>query len=83
MGSLNPVIGLPHIVKNDQVKFAFDYIQAVNLFAGQMCTKPGVLFLLDSNESFSRHIKEAVKSQEVFPMLIKAFMKITNQAFNQ
>ncbi len=72
MGSLNPVIALPHIVKNDQVKFAFDYIQAVNLFAGQMCTKPGVLFLLDSNESFSRHIKEAVKLQEVFPMLNKS-----------
>jgi NADP-dependent aldehyde dehydrogenase len=69
MGSLNPVIGLPHRVNNDEVKFAFDYIKAVNLFAGQMCTKPGVLFVLDSNKSFSRHIKEAVKSQEVFAML--------------
>lgn len=72
MGSLNPVIGLPHIVKNDQVKFAFDYIGAVNLFAGQMCTKPGVLFLLDSNESFLRHLREAVKSQQIFSMLNKS-----------
>lgn len=71
MGSLNPVICLPHRVKNNEKQFAFEYIQAVNLFAGQMCTKPGVLFLLNSNESFLRHIQEAVQLQDIIPMLNK------------
>ena len=45
-----------------------------------MCTKPGVFFYLIQMNHFLRHIKEAVKSQEVFPMLNQSVYKITNQA---
>lgn len=71
MGSLNPVIFLPKIVSHDAAKLALGYVQAVNLFAGQMCTKPGALFLLKSknNPPLLRFIEEVVSQQEILPML--------------
>lgn len=71
MGSLNPVFFLPKIVSRDAAKLAFGYVQAVNLFAGQMCTKPGALFLLKSknNPPLLRFIEEVVSQQEILPML--------------
>ena len=71
MGSLNPVIFLPKIVSRDAAKLAYGYVQAVNLFAGQMCTKPGALFLLKSknNPTLLRLIEEVVSQQEILPML--------------
>ena len=71
MGSLNPVIALPHKVEQHPKQLASDYIQAVTLFAGQMCTKPGALFIIDSNctTPFLNQIKENVKRQEILPML--------------
>ena len=71
MGSLNPVIALPQKVENETAKLALDYVQAVNLFAGQMCTKPGALFILQSSNhsSFLQCIKNTVNQQEILPML--------------
>ena len=71
MGSLNPVIALPHKVEQHPEQLASDYIQAVTLFAGQMCTKPGALFIIDSNcnTPFLNQIKENVERQEILPML--------------
>ena len=73
MGSLNPVVFLPKIVSQKAAKLALGYIQAVNLFAGQMCTKPGALFILNSekDDTLIQLIEEAVQVQEVLPMLNK------------
>ena len=71
MGSLNPVIALPNKIEQDLATLAQNYIQAVNLFAGQMCTKPGAFFILKSpdHSSLRQFIKEAVKQQKILPML--------------
>lgn len=71
MGSINPIIALPGKISNDHNKLAFEYVQAVNLFSGQMCTKPGVFFLLKSkkNGAFIQAIKETVANQQALPML--------------
>jgi alpha-ketoglutaric semialdehyde dehydrogenase len=47
MGSLNPVFILPGSMRERSEKIAEGYVGAVNLFAGQMCTKPGALVLID------------------------------------
>jgi alpha-ketoglutaric semialdehyde dehydrogenase len=47
MGSLNPVFILPGSLRERSEKIAEGYVGAVNLFAGQMCTKPGALVLID------------------------------------
>ncbi|MBT3666707.1 MAG: aldehyde dehydrogenase family protein [Opitutae bacterium] len=81
MGSLNPVIALPTKIFQNHQKLAFEYVQSVNLFAGQMCTKPGVLFLLKSskNESFISAVREAVSQQNALPMLNEdVFMNYEN-----
>jgi NADP-dependent aldehyde dehydrogenase len=71
MGSINPIIVLPGKIFENHHKLANDYIQAVTLFSGQMCTKPGVVFLLKSkkNGPFIKDLQEAVINQKVLPML--------------
>lgn len=71
MGSLNPVFALPHAVESGGRELAKDYVQAVNLFAGQMCTKPGALFILQSSitEDFLKALHEAIQGQATLRML--------------
>ncbi len=71
MGSLNPVFALPFALKEKGEKLIGSYIDAVNLFCGQMCTKPGALIILE--ESFDQKFKESlqayVSGKETLPML--------------
>ena len=73
MGSLNPVIALPHKVEQaPRTRLPRNYIQAVTLFAGQMCTKPGALFIIDSNCTtpfLQSNQGSGRSSQEILPML--------------
>lgn len=71
MGSINPIVALPGKISENHNKLAVDYVQAVNLFSGQMCTKPGVIFLLKSkkNSAFIKDLQEAVVKQKILPML--------------
>lgn len=71
MGSLNPVFALPYLIGSNSKKFAQDFVQAVNLFAGQMCTKPGALFILKSSltKDFSHALRTAIEKQTTLPML--------------
>ena len=71
MGSLNPVFALPHAVESGGRELAKNYIQAVNLFAGQMCTKPGALFILQSSitEDFLQALHQAIQGQATLRML--------------
>ena len=73
MGSLNPVFALPSALANSSDHFAKGFIAAVNLFAGQMCTKPGALIILD--ESFHTDLRKdlisAIARHECLPLLNK------------
>jgi len=71
MGSLNPVIILPHALKHSGIELARGYIAAVNLFAGQMCTKPGMLIVMEGEgvNQFRDEIKTAVNDIEPSNML--------------
>ena len=71
MGSLNPVFGLPCALKFNFRNIAKDFVLAINLFAGQMCTKPGALFVLKSSlkSDFLDILTEEIKKQKVLPML--------------
>ena len=73
MGSLNPVFALPSALANNEDHFTKGFIAAVNLFAGQMCTKPGALIILD--ESFNTDLRKdlisAIASHECLPLLNK------------
>ena len=73
MGSLNPVFILPEALRERSEEIARGYVEAVNLFAGQMCTKPGALVLIDgpSFDTFLKTAAEATRSQPPVAMLNK------------
>ena len=73
MGSLNPVFALPSTLSDNSYNFAQGYIDAVNLFAGQMCTKPGALIILAESftEIFRKNLISAISSHQCLPMLNK------------
>ncbi len=71
MGSLNPLFILPGILRANTPKLADDFLRAVNLFAGQMCTKPGAIFVLETSmsEEFIGSLQTATSQEVVLPML--------------
>ena len=71
MGSLNPVFGLPFALKEKGNKLISAYVDAVNLYAGQMCTKPGALIILEESfdEIFEQSLLDSVLKNESLPML--------------
>ncbi|MEC7802898.1 MAG: aldehyde dehydrogenase (NADP(+)) [Verrucomicrobiota bacterium] len=73
MGSLNPVFALPSALSDNSDSFAKGFINAINLFAGQMCTKPGALIILAEsfNENFRKNLISAISSNECLPLLNK------------
>jgi len=74
MGSLNPVFVLPRALEQKSQELADGFIAAVNLFAGQMCTKPAILVLIEGPQldSFIQHICDAVDRLENTSMLNQA-----------
>ena len=73
MGSLNPLFILPGAFRERSDEIAAGYVDAVNLFAGQMCTKPGTLVLIDGPgvDTFLSTAEEATRAQPPIAMLNK------------
>jgi 2,5-dioxopentanoate dehydrogenase len=73
MGSLNPVFILPGAIRERSEEIARGYVEAINLFAGQMCTKPGALVLIDGPgvDTFLSTVEEATRAQPPIAMLNK------------
>ena len=71
MGSLNPIFVSPQAMRERGDELLCSYIDAVNLFAGQMCTKPGALVML--KESFRQinleSFRDYIRQQQSLPML--------------
>jgi NADP-dependent aldehyde dehydrogenase len=71
MGSLNPVCFLPKGLAQDITGWATRFAQSVTQNAGQFCTKPGLLILLDDAQSqlFLEKLRTAFDTLEPIPML--------------
>lgn len=71
MSSINPVFVLPQALENNSEELAQAFIASVNINVGQMCTCPGLLFVIKSPavETFLTAAAEAVKSSAPAPML--------------
>ena len=71
MGSLNPVFALPSALRENGEKLIGSYIDAVNLFCGQMCTKPGAFIMLEESfdQKFRETLRNHVSGQATLPML--------------
>jgi 2,5-dioxopentanoate dehydrogenase len=51
MGSINPVVLLPDAIKQGSETLAENLVNSVTLGSGQFCTKPGLIFVVDSDDS--------------------------------
>lgn len=60
MSSINPVLILPGKLENDLVKTASQLTASITLGAGQFCTNPGLLFVINNQatEEFSEVLSE-------------------------
>jgi NADP-dependent aldehyde dehydrogenase len=68
MGSLNPLFVLPGALRERSEEIARGYIAAITLFAGQMCTKPGMLVAID-DPSLEKFLKQsALATRESSPV---------------
>ena len=71
MGSLNPIFILPGAIRERSEEIARGYVEAINLFAGQMCTKPGALVLIDEPgiENFLSKVTGSTRAKPPVAML--------------
>ena len=71
MSSVNPVFVLPGALAGRAKAIAEGYVAAVTGSAGQLCTKPGLLFVLDGagTDAFLDAARESVAGLPAVPML--------------
>ena len=51
MGSINPVVLLPDAIKQGGETLAENLVGSITLGSGQFCTNPGLIFVLDNDDS--------------------------------
>lgn len=71
MGAINPVFVLPGSVETEPVGIAQHLARSISCFAGQQCTKPGLIFLIRSSpgESFIERLAGEIAACPPEPML--------------
>ncbi|WP_297763264.1 aldehyde dehydrogenase (NADP(+)) [uncultured Muriicola sp.] len=79
MGSVNPVVLLPEILKTENEKWAKTVAQSVTLGSGQFCTNPGILMGIKNSdlnrftEILAREIKEVVPASMLHPAIANKY----------
>ncbi len=71
MGSVNPVVILPESLSENNEKWSDLLAESITSGVGQFCTNPGLLLLIDSEEStfFLETLVTKVLNREAAPML--------------
>lgn len=71
MGSVNPITVLPEAVKNSPKEIAGKLVQSVGLNAGQFCTSPGLLFVIEGRgtDAFLYLLRDGLKDVPAQSML--------------
>jgi NADP-dependent aldehyde dehydrogenase len=71
MGSVNPVVLLPEILKRDAEEWAKTIAQSVTLGSGQFCTNPGLLIGIQNSDldKFASHLADEISKVNPSSML--------------
>lgn len=77
MGSVNPVIILPEILKENSNHWSSIYADSITSGNGQFCTNPGLLFLIKSRESelFLNELKDKILLKAPSAMLHSSILE--------
>lgn len=69
MESINPLVIFPGALSTRSKEIAEGLVQSITQSGGQMCTKPGVVFTIGSNDAFMKHLEKTVKDvPPIFPL---------------
>lgn len=73
MGSVNPVIFLPDVLRQYGEALAIQFAQSITLGAGQFCTNPGLCIMMNNEQSksFIQNIAASLSATDVHPLLTK------------
>jgi acyl-CoA reductase-like NAD-dependent aldehyde dehydrogenase len=71
LGSINPVVALPGALVERGAELAQALAASIASGAGQFCTSPGVIVLIDDpvSDAFADHLTAALGAQKLHPML--------------
>lgn len=71
MGSVNPVVVLPNKLKENLEHWTTIYADSITSSAGQFCTKPGLIFLTqsDNSDEFIQRLGQKVVEKDASVML--------------
>ena len=85
MGSVNPVILLQDTLEKNAAALAKQYAGSITLGMGQFCTKPGILFGIDSEalNNFEQQLAEAIEYMEPAKMLHSGILKAYGEKMNK
>ncbi|RMG76582.1 MAG: aldehyde dehydrogenase (NADP(+)) [Bacteroidetes bacterium] len=85
MGSTNPVFLLPEKIKNHSAQLAQMLAGSVNLGAGQFCTNPGLLVLLEDEHTskFVENLRQAFEKLTADTMLNEGIYQNFERAKNR
>lgn len=77
MGSTNPVFIMPDLLKDNPQKIAQQVADSVTLGAGQFCTNPGMVLVLDDDHTsaFEQALAGAFQEKEATTMLNEGIFK--------
>jgi len=85
MGSTNPVVFLPIALQNQAEQLAKKYAVSITAGAGQFCTKPGLLFAVESDglQKFKQVLAQTIATVPSTTMLTSGiatnFMKLSDE----
>jgi NADP-dependent aldehyde dehydrogenase len=89
MGSVNPIVVLPHYLRQNAVEAGKILAASVSLGAGQFCTNPGLVFVTDSEgidafkESYKKEIANTVSATMLTAGICKNYYKLRDEVFEQ
>lgn len=89
MGSLNPVVILPSALKQQSESIANKLALSITQGSGQFCTKPGALFLIQSDETyyfletFRSLFEQQASYSMVHPTIARTYTKRAKHVLNQ
>lgn len=81
MSSVNPIVILPGVLDERRDDVAQELYASCTLGAGQFCTNPGLVLMIDSDDAqqFVQSVKDRMEANEPAPMLNESGVKTLQQ----
>ncbi|WP_420606609.1 aldehyde dehydrogenase (NADP(+)) [Novosphingopyxis sp.] len=81
MSSINPVVLMPHALKQRGAELGAAFVQSLTMGAGQFCTNPGLVLAIEGEglDAFESAASEALAGHDPQPMLTGGIRKAFSQ----